>query len=399
MFCCTNCFSEQLIKEFIEQDQIRGDCDYCGSEKVFVASVDEVGSFIMEGIDRAYEDPAEQVGYCTKEGGYLLPTTDVYDILMEEEPIFSERVGDQTKLLNALVPDTLAPYVQRDPYGTPPGDSDQRYYWEKFCRIVKTGRRYTAFYTDGKTDGTDLSSPTNFMQSIVTDITADYIGPIKKGTKIFRARIEKRGAEYGHKELTSPPPEKSRHNRMSPAGIPFFYGSLDEPETCIGEIRPSVGERVVVAEFSAEKDLFVLDLSQEIDEETSIFSENYSYSIERRKSFLRHFVADIARPIRPMDQEIDYIPTQIFTEFVRWWDFGKTYFWDTQHSKENPVYIQGIVFRSSLKENGKNIVLFRGPEISTEKNDSDKTWLKYERSKTYEVRRVDVKADKIKDND
>ena len=54
MFCCTNCFSEQLIKEFIEQDQIRGDCDYCGSEKVFVASVDEVGSFIMEGINQAF---------------------------------------------------------------------------------------------------------------------------------------------------------------------------------------------------------------------------------------------------------------------------------------------------------------------------------------------------------
>ena len=32
MHCCTNCFSEQLIKEFIEENEERGDCDYCYSE-------------------------------------------------------------------------------------------------------------------------------------------------------------------------------------------------------------------------------------------------------------------------------------------------------------------------------------------------------------------------------
>jgi hypothetical protein len=59
----------------------------------------------------------------------------------------------------------------------------------------------------------------------------------------------------------------------------------------------------------------------------------------------------------------DYTYTDLH-RFVRWWDFRDIYFWDTNDDKNNPDYIDGTVFRSSLKENGKNVALFKGPEIS-----------------------------------
>lgn len=395
MYCCVECFSEPLIREFIKDHGDLGECDYCDSENVYTAGVDVVGDFVMAGVNRAYEDPQEHVGYDSEEGKYFIPPTDIYEILIYDHEIFSDKPFDQHKLVSALVQDTIMEYVQRDPYGPPPGHSDEEEYWEKFCLNVKKRKRYTAFYTDNNTDETDLSNPTNFMRSIVEDITADYVRPIEKGTKLFRARIEKRGTKFKHKDLTSPPIELSRHNRMSPAGISFFYGSLEEPRTCINEIRPSVGERVVVAEFRVNRKLSVLDLSQDIEKETSIFSKDYSYDHERRNSFLRLFVAEIAKPIRPMDQEIDYVPTQVFTEFVRWWDYRDIYFWDTNTDKAKPDYIDGMVFPSSLRENGKNIVFFKGPEISIKKTKTDTPWLTYRRQQVHQITRVEIVAEPL----
>lgn len=88
--CCTNCFSEIEIINFIDSEKIIGDCDYCNSNNVNFCDVVDVGNFIMEGIERHYEDAANQVGYASSEGGYLLPTKDIADILLEDENIFGE---------------------------------------------------------------------------------------------------------------------------------------------------------------------------------------------------------------------------------------------------------------------------------------------------------------------
>jgi len=101
-----------------------------------------------------------------------------------------------------------------------------------------------------------------------------------------------------------------------------------------------------------------------------------------------------------MDQEIDYVPTQAFTEFLRLWDFK-----DLMYYTENkPFYINGMQFNSSLRDGGKNVILFRGPEISLppkytgslvpqEKIDP---WLSFKGSLTYEVTEAVVKAEEKK---
>jgi hypothetical protein len=138
MYCCVKCFSDKKIRGFIEDHGELGECDYCGSKNVYTAGVDIVGDFITAGVNRAYEDPAIHVGYESAEGGYLLPTTDIYEILIYELEIFSDKPYDQHNLVNALVPDTITEYVQKDPYGPPRGDSDEISHWENSANSSKT---------------------------------------------------------------------------------------------------------------------------------------------------------------------------------------------------------------------------------------------------------------------
>lgn len=63
---------------------------------------------------------------------------------------------------------------------------------------------------------------------------------------------------------------------------------------------------------------------------------------------------------------IDYVPTQVFTEYIR--------FYGVEGSKPP----DGIVFNSSMRTDGKCVVLFKGPEISSESDcQASGAWLKY----------------------
>ena len=66
----------------------------------------------------------------------------------------------------------------------------------------------------------------------------------------------------------------------------------------------------------------------------------------QKYSFLRSFHDEISKPVDPNDEAIDYIPTQVFSEYLRYiqkTDSGKKY--------------DGIIYKSSLTTK-KNIVLF-----------------------------------------
>jgi hypothetical protein len=188
---------------------------------------------------------------------------------------------------------------------------------------------------------------------------------------------------------------------MSPAGISFFYGCL-EPETSIAEVRSSVGDRVAIGEFEVLRDLRILDLSQPIEGSISIFSEDYSFSYEEYvKPFLRHFVADIAKPIRPHEADILYVPTQVFTEFIRFHSFQEPFmpnvFGDQTARIPESFNIDGIMFPSSLRSGGTNIVLFRGPDISVSCHAHPRdAWLRYYRYSIHEVRSITYTAARVR---
>ena len=59
--------------------------------------------------------------------------------------------------------------------------------------------------------------------------------------------------------------------------------------------------------------------------------------------FLKSFVEDAIKPINEKDSIIEYIPTQVVTEYIR-------------YNKE--LNVQGLIYPSSKNRNKNNIVLF-----------------------------------------
>lgn len=391
--CCINCFSESEIIDFIKSEEFIGDCDYCSSININVCDVAEVGHFIMEGFERHYEDAANQVGYESSEGGCLLPSQDMADILIEEEGIFGDRLYDPYHLLKDLVILDGTAYVRKDPYGPPTGDPEEIRYWENFCQTVKTKQRFTIFSVSPEKNQYDHSQPKEFLSHLANYFIPNFIDVIRPKTKIFRARINNENRKWSHKELTSPPPRYSRNNRMSPSGISFFYGGLS-PDVCIHEVGPRVADNVNVAEFEVNRPLIVLNLTIEVESRRSIFDAEYSFSYEEYfKPFLEHFVNDISRPIRKSDNEIEYVPTQVFTEFIKSTNFRAHYYLPDSSGNEGDVFIDGILFKSSIMKDGVNLVLFNGPEISTiSKNNPNDAWLLYKRKKIYQVTEIAIRS-------
>ena len=392
-YCCINCFSDSEIKRFIESYERIGNCDYCQSSNVHIGDVDDVGHFIMEGFERYYENAANQVGYDSSDDGYQLPTSDIAEILLYEEAIFGETLNDPDSLLKDLVINDGTPYVRKDPYGPPSGDPDEIRYWGNFCKTVKTQQRFTTFLSSEDEDQYDYSQPKNFLYHLANNFMPSLIDVLQPRTKIYRARINNENRELLHQDLTSPSQQRSRNSRMSPAGISFFYGGLT-PEVCIHEVRPSVAENVIVAEFEVIQKLFVLNLATEFEARRSIFDPEYSFYYEVYfKPFLEHFVVDISKPIRKTDNEIEYVPTQVFTEFIKAINFRKHYYYPDENGNESDIFVDGVIFKSSIMKDGMNLVLFRGPDISTtDSGSSNDAWLFYKGKKTHQVTEIKVNS-------
>ncbi|MBW2061207.1 MAG: RES domain-containing protein [Deltaproteobacteria bacterium] len=379
MVCCVNCFRDRHIKQFIRGGENIGTCDYCLSEKIDTHSVRDVGQFIMAGFLQRYEDAAHQVPYESREGGYQYPTETITEILLESPDIWGDILDDPSTLLHDLIYDDNTAYVTHHPHGPPPGMPDEIEHWQKFCETVKREKRFTAFLDDKNSDPNDPQNPRNLLSTIANHFFEDHLDYYPPGRKIYRARIKSGSKNYSHEELTSPPLSNTRNSRMSPVGISFFYGGNDSP-TCIHEIRPSVGETVVVAEFEVLRPLTILSFQYDMVETTSMFDPSYNYDYDEFTiPFLNYFISDISKPIRDTDSDIEYVPSQVFTEFIKSFDFDWAFTYAGSDKGENdPVLIDGISFPSSLNTGGQNIVLFRGPEISTENtgNKGD-AWLLY----------------------
>ncbi|MBW2046534.1 MAG: RES family NAD+ phosphorylase [Deltaproteobacteria bacterium] len=200
---------------------------------------------------------------------------------------------------------------------------------------------------------------------------------------MFRARINMNNQDFQHIDLTSPPSEYAKDSRMSPAGISFFHSGMDH-ETSIHEVRPGLAENVVVAEFETTQNLLVLDLATKIERRTSILDPEYSFFYEEYflKPFLFRFADGISKPLRHTDNKIEYIPTQVLLEFIKTINFKDYFYLPGDNGKEADVYMNGMLYKSSIRNGGINIVLFRGPDISTDSPEKGKNpWLLYKGKK------------------
>ncbi|WPX17187.1 RES family NAD+ phosphorylase [Pseudomonas sp. 10S4] len=136
-------------------------------------------------------------------------------------------------------------------------------------------------------------------------------------------------------------------NRMSPVGIPMFYGAFDL-NTAIREIYEpdnAKGKKVASGEFTALRNLRVVDLSKSLPI-PSLFDPKLQ-TLRNYYRFMNNFINDFTKPIERSDRaHAEYVPTQVVTEYFR-----------HVYRTGDGAQIDGIIYPSS-KTGQKAIVIF-----------------------------------------
>ncbi|WP_293943555.1 MULTISPECIES: RES family NAD+ phosphorylase [unclassified Sphingobacterium] len=136
--------------------------------------------------------------------------------------------------------------------------------WEEFqTKLKNEARHFNQFgvnLLNKVLEGIDTMR-TEEGNSLVTTI-----GPGTSIKVLYRARVLqseeklKEALRYPDKQLGPPPNKYALPGRMNSRGISMFYGAIEE-DIAIGEVRPPVGSKVVVAKFNILKELKLLKLN------------------------------------------------------------------------------------------------------------------------------------------
>lgn len=140
---------------------------------------------------------------------------------------------------------------------------------------------------------------------------------------IFRARVfenyskVEEALEQPERHLGPPPQQLATSGRMNAQGIQAFYGAFSH-DIAISEVRPAVGNHVVVAEFNPLKPLRVLNISslERLRPDTgSYFDPVYGDQLAKT-SFLRTLSRKLTLPVSGERTESEYLITQAVAEYL-----------------------------------------------------------------------------------
>jgi hypothetical protein len=301
-----------------------GPCDYCGNKGVYICNTEVIGEFVRERLRNAYENVND-------EGRYHIAGQDVFEVLGDTEAIFSDLLlakGKERDLFDDLMkcsrPD------RRDIT-----ERDRDYFEGGEAKIVLKG------FLDSADDNSFSSAWEAFQHQCKLfgcDFDFGHEAKTRKGlfkvmaglfqqqslnktlpreSIIWSARPVNSNFELPEnpleilKEAGPPPAGVVINNRMSPAGVSYFYGA-DKPETCMAEIKPSLGGKILLGKFGITQDLVILDLTLLPELKVrSIFDPEYDHEKLWAKQLMNCFLDEIRKPMTVEDAEIDYIPTQV----------------------------------------------------------------------------------------
>ncbi len=364
-YVCSYCFSDYAIKDFIVSEEKTGNCSYCYNQDVVVADFDHVIAFIMEGVRTEWGNPVDEgIAWESQEGGWQWDISSTADVLFGNIGL---EVGErlQEDILQSTGDNQ---WVKKDPYVLAK-DKALMFGWEGFSELVKHQARYVFFRAPSTLDeySYDEIDPVSILEQIayISD-DLNLIQALTAGTKILRIRVTKPGESLSFaSELGTPPIEYATFsNRMSPAGIPMFYGAF-EYQTALKETYTPVSgatKNIVCGTFELKTDMHALDLTS-LPDIPSIFDEEERY-LRSAIIFFHEFVKDLSKSVLKDDREhIEYVPTQIVTEY-----FKHLFHHAGDDNVRDRVY--GIIYPSSQHDGGKACVLFASNEQCVDKGGS-----------------------------
>lgn len=337
---CTRCIGDDDLKAWVRSQSGRRGCDFCGTAVAPTATLDDFCEHLEACISRYWGSPEDQMSYCSQEGGWLGSTYDTEELIFDYCDL--DLPLDHSGALADAIRWSLSDQLWCD-YDWLSLDEDRAMIlgWDRFCKVIKHERRYFFHRIGEDPDDRDSYSPMALLAAIAHfSSTHGLIRELPVGTKLYRARPYFSMRNPPASQFGPPPRDSCQNNRMNPAGVPMFYGSLD-PNTTVREIK---SDHARVGRFISEKSLRILDLTQ-LPPTPSYFSPKERKS-SMELSFMNHFARTIMLPVDREDRaHVDYLPSQVVTEYLRDHNFkgGK---------------LDGILYGSVASPGKRNIVLF-----------------------------------------
>ncbi len=337
---CHECIGNKSLKKYIKANGYVCTCDYCGQRRK-VVELDSFMVIIMSGVDFLYTRAVNELP-CDS-GGYIGKTYTTAQLIFEE--LRDEIDAQNEQILKDIVEimcDDI--WCDSDPFSD--REEDVAYYdWQSFCKMVKEKVRYVFYRAEPDTSFSE--DPTTIL-----DTLAYYAERVKlerridKNTKMYRCRTHENDnwlTEYT--DFAPPPSQVATSGRMNAAGINVLYLTLDS-NTALCETRASSRDYATIASFRIRDPIRVLDLTKiKRMAIPSIFDEDNRHN---RSSivFLQKFAENISQPRSNKNIDIEYVPTQIVTEFFR---YVKT--------SQSSGYA-GILYESTQNPGGECLALF-----------------------------------------
>lgn len=362
---CANCFDDKYIKSFINGNLISKKCDFCGKESSALVAADfnDVIEYIRDCISTEWESP-DDAGVPVDGGNYVWPVLDASDLICDE-------IGLEAK--QEVIESILQAFSDELWYKRKFRTADPMLAgWDLFTEEVKYHRRYF-FGTHEKDEGTSFDIlPSEFLDRLGKEISElELFQILHIGDIIYRARTHRSDIVLSSASQLGPPTKEQAiyPNRMSPAGIPMFYGSMDietaikesvnakrknenQPATTVGIFKPLI-------------ELNLLDLTA-LPEVPSIFDDNRNY-LRSTIIFLRAFVNDLSKPVEKDEKaHIEYVPTQVFTEYIR-----------HVYKSDDNIILGGILYPSAVNRDSISCVLFIENDECCDKGTPQQKWKPY----------------------
>lgn len=372
IYVCADCFEDRGLRQYIIHNGQPGSCSFCQHKSPYAIQLFDLLEFILKGLYLEWGQPEnEGLPYETREGGWI---GDVYD----NWDLFHDEIGDELEcrhseliieIINSL-DDKL--WCKRDPYMLP---MDRVYLngWREFSSFITHSARFVFYRALAKRNASldyDEINPVDILDVLgQLAIDLELITDVPAHTSLFRSRIEHKEIVLTQAaELGPPPPALAMMpNRMSPAGIPMFYGAFD-PETTLAEtfIKPGKDEiKAICGEFKCVRPLKLLDLTS-LKSCPSLFDKERRH-LRKQYLFMHAFRRDFIKPVERTDKaHAEYVPTQVVTEYFR-------------HVFTMPTgeQLDGIIYPSSKNQHPAIVLFIDNSRVRNFERKDDKECLLY----------------------
>lgn len=350
---CGQHVANGYLSRWIAEHAMATTCSYCDREmeQPQAADAGRVGELMLEGIRREFGTLDDELvpwgmGY---DGG-----RETLDVLVDLGVVGADDDPFITVVAGALAG---VVWVQRDFFRSPAFDR-MTMAWTAFVELVKHQSRYLfLLQPKGELGDPDELDPLETLSMVASTLEgAGLLATAPRGTRFFRARPHSEPEEFANAwELGAVPLNQADHaaaNRFSAAGVPMFYGA-SSLSAALAEARSASAERpevLTVGEFEAAQDLLLIDLTREVAVPDVLDEERGDRRPELR--FLSSYRDEALRPVtRDGAEHIDYVPTQIVSEYFR-----------SGFRTKAGQRVHGIRYPSVQSAGETNVVLFIGSD-------------------------------------